>query len=61
MNTRTESHPAILSCERPAADRATGGLLSIVVPCHDEEAVVAATHERLVAAATETGMDLEIV
>ncbi|MFM9197364.1 MAG: glycosyltransferase family 2 protein [Planctomycetia bacterium] len=61
MNTRTESHPAILSCERPAADRGPGGLLSIVVPCHNEEAVVAATHERLVAAAAEAGMDLEIV
>jgi len=36
-------------------------LLSIVVPCHNEEAVVAATHERLVAAAAGTGMDLEVV
>jgi GT2 family glycosyltransferase len=61
MNSHTDPHPAILSCERPASDRGPGGLLSIVVPCHDEEAVVAATHERLVAAAAETGMDLEIV
>ena len=64
MNAHDESHPAILPCERPArrnADRAPGGLLSIVVPCHNEEAVVATTHDRLVAAAAGTGMDLEIV
>ena len=64
MNDRTDSHPAILPCERPRpqrADRCTGGLLSIVVPCHNEEAVVAATHDRLVAATAGTGMDLEII
>jgi len=58
------SHPDILPCERPtsrSADRGPGGLLSIVVPCHNEEAVVASTHDRLVAAAAGTGMDLEIV
>ena len=60
----SDSHPAILSCERPtraSAPRAPGGLLSIVVPCHNEEAVVAATHARLVAATAGTGMDLEII
>ena len=64
MNAHDEAHPAILPCERPArrnADRAPGGLLSIVVPCHNEEAVVATTHDRLVAAVAGTGMDLEIV
>ena len=64
MNDHDDSHPAILPCERPTRrpiDRAPGGLLSIVVPCHNEEAVVAATHDRLVAAAAGTGMDLEIV
>ena len=64
MNAHDESHPAILPCERPAwgiANRAPGGLLSIVVPCHNEEAVVATTHDRLVAAVAGTGMDLEIV
>lgn len=64
MNDRDESHPAILACERPrrqSADRAPGGLLSVVVPCHNEEAVVATTHDRLVAAVANTGMDLEIV
>jgi len=56
--------PDILPCERPAvrpAERPAGGLLSIVVPCHNEEAVVAATHARLVAAVAETGMELEVV
>ena len=60
----SDSHPVILPCEkptRPSATRAPGGLLSIVVPCHNEEAVVAATHDRLVAAVAGTGMDLEIV
>ena len=64
MNAHADSHPAILPCERPhhrSADRNPGGLLSIVVPCHNEEAVVAATHDRLVAAAAGTGMDLEII
>ena len=60
----SESHPDILSCERPkrpAAERTPGGLLSIVVPCHNEEAVVTATHDRLVAAVAGSGMDLEII
>jgi len=64
MTAHDDSHPAILPCERPrrhAAERAPGGLLSIVVPCHNEEDVVATTHDRLVAAAAGTGMDLEIV
>ena len=64
MNTRIDSHPAILPCERstrPSVDRVPGGLLSIVVPCHNEEAVVATTHDRLVAAVAGTGMDLEII
>ena len=54
MNAHDESHPAFLPCERPtrrSIDRAPGGLLSIVVPCHNEEAVVAVTHDRLVGAA----------
>jgi len=58
------THPDILPCERPtrpSVARAPCGLLSIVVPCHNEEAVVAATHKRLVAAVAGTGMDLEII
>lgn len=55
--------PDILACRPPqqSADRGPGGLLSIVVPCHNEEAVVAATHDRLVAATAATGMALEII
>jgi len=37
------------------------GLLSVVVPCFDEETVIETTHRRLVEALPETGMDFEIV
>lgn len=37
------------------------GLLSVVVPCHDEEDVIVDTHRRLVAALPATGMDFEVV
>jgi dolichol-phosphate mannosyltransferase len=60
----SDPHPDILSCERPkrpTAERTPGGLLSIVVPCHNEEAVVMTTHDRLVAAVAGSGMDLEII
>jgi len=56
--------PAVLACPRPAAragDRSHRGLLSVVVPCHNEEAVVDATHARLVAALADVGMEIEIV
>lgn len=59
-----DTGPDILTVARPtrsSAERTPGGLLSIVVPCHNEEAVVAATHDRLVAAAAGTGMEFEIV
>jgi len=64
MTAHTDSQPTILPCARPrrqSAERTPGGLLSIVVPCHNEEAVVATTHDRLVAAVAKTGMDLEII
>jgi len=41
--------------------RPSGGLLSIVIPCHDEEAVIEATHRRLAAALAGCGMDLEMI
>ena len=62
--TPAEPRPDVLPCSRPGpapAVRPVGGLLSIVVPCHNEEAVVADTHARLVAAVAATGMDLEII
>ena len=37
------------------------GLLSVVIPCHNEESVVEATHARLVRVLPETGMDFEII
>lgn len=45
----------------PPIRRAARGLLSIVIPCHNEESVVTSTHERLVAVLPDTGMDLEII
>jgi hypothetical protein len=54
----------VLTCDRPAtrpAGRRPGGLLSVVVPCHNEEAVVEATHARLVTSLADLGMDVEIV
>jgi GT2 family glycosyltransferase len=64
MNQIDPRTPDILPCpapQRPQAGRGPGGLLSIVVPCHNEEAVVRTTHDRLVAAVATTGMALEIV
>jgi glycosyltransferase involved in cell wall biosynthesis len=43
------------------ANERGGGLLSVVVPCHDEEAVIADTHRRLTATLPATGMDYEVV
>ncbi len=61
----TKADPAILAGQwpSPAADRrrAARGLLSVVIPCHNEEEVIEATHARLVAALPATGMDFEIV
>ncbi len=41
--------------------RASHGLLSIVIPCHNEEEVIEATHSRLVDVLPATGMDFEII
>lgn len=37
------------------------GLLSVVIPCHNEQEVIDATHARLVDVLPATGMDLEII
>jgi polyisoprenyl-phosphate glycosyltransferase len=47
---RIEGHP-----------RGTGGLLSVVIPCHNEAAVIDATHARLVEILPATGMDFELI
>lgn len=45
--------------EQPVRPRT--GLLSIVVPCHNEEAVIAATHDRVCGIAPDLGMALEVI
>jgi len=52
--TRPEVHA-------PPPARASHGLLTIVVPCHNEEAVIGAAHARLVETLPATGMDFEII
>jgi hypothetical protein len=41
---------------RPAQPR-----VSVVIPCHNEEAVIATTHRRLVGVLESTGLDFELV
>jgi glycosyltransferase involved in cell wall biosynthesis len=41
--------------------RSRQGLLSIIVPCHNEEAVIEATHSRLGGIAPAVGMPLEMI
>jgi hypothetical protein len=64
MTTQASSEhgPDILP-HRPLnrARPASRGLLSIVIPCHNEEEVIESTHRRLVAALPSTGMDFEIL
>ena len=62
-----QSHPSIrhpsANATHPTAPmrRAARGLLSIVIPCHNEEAIIETTHERLAAVLPDTGMDFEII
>ena len=51
--------PARTGCAPPR--RPARGLLSIVIPCHNEEDVVATTHARLARVLPETGMDFEVI
>ncbi len=57
MTDQTSSAPS----ERAIARRAARGLLSVVIPCHNEAAVIDTTHDRLVAVLPTTGMDFEII
>jgi dolichol-phosphate mannosyltransferase len=63
--TRPETAADILACQpRPDASdrsRAGRGLLSVVIPCHNEQEVIDATHARLVEVLPATGMDFEII
>jgi hypothetical protein len=46
---------------RDGRSRAAGGLLSVVIPCHNEAAVIDATHARLTEVLPATGMDFEVL
>jgi GT2 family glycosyltransferase len=60
--TTARASDAQPSIPHPAAGpRAAGGLLSIVIPCHNEESVIEATHRRLVAVLPGTAMEFEIL
>lgn len=64
MNTSPASDhgPDILPHRSVTGQRAVPReLLSIVIPCHNEEEVIESTHGRLVAALPATGMDFEII
>ena len=41
--------------------RAARGLLSVVIPCHNEQDVIETAHSRLVEVLPTTGMDFEII
>lgn len=41
--------------------RSARGLLSVVIPCHNEQEVIDATHARLVDVLPATGMDFEVI
>jgi hypothetical protein len=38
-----------------------GGLLSLVIPCHNEAEIIRSTHRRLQQVLTRTGMDYEVI
>jgi dolichol-phosphate mannosyltransferase len=61
----TQANPEILACQWPPSGsdrrRTARGLLSVVIPCHNEEDVIAATHARLADVLPTTGMDFEII
>jgi len=64
VRSAADARPDILPCTRPvpgSSDRSGRGLLSVVIPCHNEEAVIDATHARLVAVLPATAMDFEII
>lgn len=66
MSSRSHDPPAAPdSCtgvlSRASARRPGTGLLSVVIPCHNEQEVIESTHVRLVEVLPRTGMDFEII
>jgi glycosyltransferase involved in cell wall biosynthesis len=60
--SQTHEADTILSCSPRAAGRRSGrGLLSVVIPCHNERDVIESTHARLGEVLPDTGMDFEII
>jgi dolichol-phosphate mannosyltransferase len=49
------------SPDRTTARRTARGLLSVVIPCHNEADVIDATHARLAEVLPTTGMDFEVI
>jgi dolichol-phosphate mannosyltransferase len=54
-------HQAGILLRRPLPERAARGLLSVVIPCHNERDVIESTHARLGEVLPATGMDFEII
>ena len=46
---------------RTGAERPAHALLSVVIPCHNEEEVIEATHARLAKVLPATGLDFEVI
>ena len=46
---------------RTTTERPVHGLLSVVIPCHNEEEVIEATHARLAEVLPATALEFEII
>ncbi|MFM7184203.1 MAG: glycosyltransferase family 2 protein [Planctomycetota bacterium] len=56
-STRSTDH----STPPESPSRAVRGLLSVVIPCHNEQEVIEATHARLAEVLPRSGMDFEVL
>ena len=54
-----ECHDSAICAQ--SAERPLPGLLSLVIPCYNEEAVIEATHARVCSIAPSLGMQMEII
>ncbi|RLT15170.1 MAG: glycosyltransferase [Planctomycetota bacterium] len=55
MSHSSVQHPCVRD------PRSLHGLLSLVIPCHNEESVIESTHARLIAVLPKAGMEFEII